>query len=57
MKPYSEDLRWRVVGRVGSGDTVREVATMFDVSVASVVRVIAAEPVDDPREGRPPTRS
>ena len=38
VKPYSEDLRWRVVGRVGSGDTVRAVATMFDVSVASVVR-------------------
>lgn len=38
VKPYSEDLRWRVVGHVESGDTVRSVATMFDVSVASVVR-------------------
>ena len=38
VKPYSEDLRWRVVGRVEAGDTVRAVATMFDVSVASVVR-------------------
>ena len=38
VKPYSEDLRWRVVGRVGSGDTVRDVAAIFDVSVASVVR-------------------
>ncbi len=38
VKPYSEDLRWRVVGRVESGDTVRAVAKMFDVSVASVVR-------------------
>lgn len=38
VKPYSEDLRWRVVGRVEAGDTVRSVATMFDVSVASVVR-------------------
>ena len=35
VKPYSEDLRWRVVGRVVSGETVRDVATMFDVSVAS----------------------
>ncbi len=38
VKPYSEDLRWRVVGRVEAGDTVRSVAKMFDVSVASVVR-------------------
>ena len=38
VKPYSDDLRWRVVRRVESGATCRAVATMFDVSVASVVR-------------------
>ncbi len=38
VKPYSDDLRWRVVRRVEAGDTCRAVATMFDVSVASVVR-------------------
>ena len=38
VKPYSEDLRWRVVGRVEAGDTVRSVAEIFEVSVASVVR-------------------
>ncbi len=38
VKPYSDDLRWRVVRRVEAGDTCRAVATMSDVSVASVVR-------------------
>jgi len=38
VKPYSEDLRWRVVRRVAMGRPVREVAETFGVSVASVVK-------------------
>lgn len=38
MKPYSIDLRERVVARVQSGESVRPVAESFSVSVASVVR-------------------
>ena len=37
-KPYSLDLRERVTERVAAGDSVRAVATIFTVSVASVVR-------------------
>lgn len=37
-RPYSEDLRWRVVSRVEAGRPVREVAATFQVSVASVVK-------------------
>jgi transposase len=38
VKPYSEDLRIRVVGRVEAGRPVREVAETFGVSVSSVVK-------------------
>ena len=38
VKPYSEDLRSRVVARVEAGRSCREVAAMFAVSVASVVK-------------------
>jgi transposase len=38
MKPYSTDLRDRVVARVLSGESTRLVAAAFSVSVASVVR-------------------
>lgn len=38
VKPYSEDLRWRVVRRVAAGRSVREVAETFGISVASVVK-------------------
>jgi transposase len=38
VKPYSEDLRVRVVGRVEAGYPVREVAETFGVSVSSVVK-------------------
>ena len=38
VRPYSEDLRIRVVGRVDAGHAVREVAKTFGVSVASVVK-------------------
>jgi transposase len=38
MKPYSLDLRERVVARVVSGEPVRSVAAAFDVSVSSVVK-------------------
>jgi putative transposase len=37
-KPYSFDLRKRVVGRVLAGEPVRLVAKTFDVSVSSVVK-------------------
>ncbi len=37
-KPYSLDLRERVVARVMAGETVRKVAADFDVSVSSVVK-------------------
>ena len=37
-RPYSEDLRIRVVQRVEAGYPVREVAETFAVSVASVVK-------------------
>ena len=38
VRPYSLDLRERAVRRVEAGYRVREVASIFGVSVASVVR-------------------
>lgn len=38
VRPYSLDLRSRVVRRVEGGHSVREVAETFGISVASVVR-------------------
>jgi transposase len=38
VKPYSNDLRARVVGAVEGGETVRRVAECFGVSVSSVVK-------------------
>jgi transposase len=38
VRPYSLDLRSRVVKRVEAGHSVREVAATFGVSVASVVK-------------------
>lgn len=37
-RPLSNDLRERVVARVAAGETVRAVATVFGVSVSSVVK-------------------
>lgn len=37
-RPYSLDLRERVVASVASGESCRMVAALFDVSVASVVK-------------------
>jgi transposase len=37
-RPYSLDLRERVVGAVAAGESCRSVAKRFDVSVASVVK-------------------
>jgi putative transposase len=37
-KPYSMDLRERVVARVVAGETVSAVAAAFDVSVSAVVK-------------------
>lgn len=38
VRPYSLDLRERVVAAVECGQTCRAVADLFDVSVASVVK-------------------
>jgi transposase len=38
VKPYSIDLRERVVAAVGAGEPCRAVANTFGVSVASVVK-------------------
>ena len=38
VKPYSEDLRERVVARVAGGKPIREVAAVFGVSIASVAK-------------------
>jgi len=38
VKPYSLDLRERVVARVQAGESVRSVAQTFDVAVSSVVK-------------------
>ncbi len=37
-RPYSNDLRERAVARVMAGETVRSVASAFDVSVSAVVK-------------------
>lgn len=37
-RPYSTDLRERVVARVLAGETVRSVASTFEVSVSAVVK-------------------
>jgi transposase len=37
-RPYSLDMRQRAVARVMAGETVRAVAAILDVSVASVVK-------------------
>jgi len=38
VKPYSDDLRERVVGFVQSGGTVRQAAVVFGVGVSSAVK-------------------
>ena len=38
MKPYSEDLRWRVVSAVSSGMPREDVAWRFAVSVPTITR-------------------
>tara|TARA_R110000803_G_scaffold208629_1_gene277417 strand:- start:602 stop:961 length:360 start_codon:yes stop_codon:yes gene_type:complete len=37
-RPYSNDLRVRVVAAVASGESCRSVASRFDVAVSSVVK-------------------
>ena len=39
-KPYSDDLRERVVGAVEGGSSRREAAGQFDVSVSFVVKLM-----------------
>ena len=38
VKPYSDDLRERVVGFVQSGGTVRQAAVVFGIGVSSAVK-------------------
>ena len=38
MKPYSEDLRWRVVRAVAKGTPRADVAEQFEVSVPTIER-------------------
>jgi transposase len=38
MKPYSEDLRWRVVSAVASGMPREDVAWRFAVSISTITR-------------------
>ncbi len=59
MKPFSEDLRARIVAAVKGGMSKSEAARLFDVSFSSVKRYarLAARDVPlDPRKGggRPP---
>ncbi|NYJ10188.1 transposase, partial [Rhizobium leguminosarum] len=37
-RPYSDDLRERVVSAVGAGQSCRVVAERFDIAVSSVVK-------------------
>jgi putative transposase len=37
-KPYSEDLRTRVMAALGAGASCREAAKQFSISVSSAVR-------------------
>lgn len=58
-RPYSLDLRERVVGAVGGGMSCRAVAKVFGVSVASVVKWAQREretgsPAAKPMGGRRP---
>jgi len=39
-KPYSEDLRRRVVGTIEGGTTIPEAAEQCEVSISSVVRFL-----------------
>src|SRR5262249_47357432 len=41
-RPYSQDLRDRVISSVASGRTCRVTAALFGVSVASTVKLFAA---------------
>src|ERR1700747_3890396 len=43
-KPYSEDLRERVIGAAQDGATIPEIAEQFGVSVSSVVRLRRLHP-------------
>ncbi len=52
-KPYSEDLRARVVGAVEDGATIPEAAKQCGVSISSVVRFLATSPQDGVASARP----
>lgn len=57
-RPYSLDLRERIVGYVASGHSARAAARVFGVSASTAVRLAAAQRRDRsvaPRQqGRPP---
>src|SRR5215213_9504952 len=54
MKPYSEDLRRRIVAAVEGGMSKSEAARVFDVSLSSVKRYLrfAARQGSHPPQGR-----
>ena len=59
MRPYSEDLRTRIVAAVNSGMTKTEAAQVFDVSLSSVKRYCRLASRQEPLVprkggGRPP---
>lgn len=59
MKPYSEDLRFRIVAAVAGGMSKSEAARLFDVSLSSVKRYARLAARDEPLTprkggGRPP---
>lgn len=60
-KPYSDDLRTRVVAAIGAGGSCREAAKQFSIGVSSVVRwaqrfrrtgSVAAKPMGGERHSR-----
>src|SRR5215210_257662 len=61
MKPYSEDLRWRVVAAVASGMPRENVAMRFAVSVPTITRWLrlkreTGELAPKPVPGPPPVK-
>jgi transposase len=40
-KPYSQDLRERVLGAIDNGENAYEIAPLFDVSVSYIYKILA----------------
>ena len=61
MKPYSQDLRERIVAEVENGETKENTATRFQVSLSTVKRYVRqfhkeGHLCPKPIPGRPPTK-